>query len=252
MAQFDTVATLVGDVAKEVGLGAVTVSYTSQDANVIQLLAILKKMGRTLVMRYRWLQNTKEYNFTTTSATTYALPSDFLSLVDLTAWDRTSDLSLAPATPQQWQQLKASNSTPLTAIVYRINHVSSTGAPQLESLGEPPSGATVALEYKSRLWVATSDVTAVTLDAPTATTDVVRLEAALVTAGLKVGFLRAKGFDSAAATEEFEDIFEASQSAAAGASPELTIGGSGGWSPLGERLAPHSGYGSVLDLGGLF
>lgn len=252
MAQFESVSTIVGDVAREVGLGAVTVSLTSTDANVTQLLAILKKMGRALVMKYRWLQNTKEYTFVTSAATTYALPADFVSMVSCTAWDRTADLPLTPATPQQWQWLKASNSTPLTSIVYRINTASLTGAPQLESLVAPPSGATVALEYKSRYWLSTADGTASTLDAPAAVTDVVRLESSLVTAGLKVGFLRAKGFDSAAATEEFEDLFEASKSASVGAAPELTIGGNCDWRPLGERLAPHSGYGAVFDLGGLF
>ncbi len=243
MAQFDTVATIVADVATEVGLGSPTVSYASGDANVLQLLGLLKSTGRHLVKRYPWLQNLKEYTFTTTTATAYALPADFQSMVDQTGWDRTGDNPLTHATPQGWQHQKATDTASTISLISRVSHVPTTGAYQLELTAAPSAGLVVAFEYRSRYWVAVSAVTAVTLDAPTAITDVVRLDTLLISRALKAAFLRAKGFDSTAALDDFISALDATRSETAGPSPVLPVGGHGGDDLPGEANAPRQGFG---------
>jgi hypothetical protein len=250
MAQFDTVETVVADVATEFGLGSVTVSYASTDNNVLQLLGLLKKLGRRMVLRHPWLQNTKEYTFTTTTDTVYALPADFQSMVDQTGWDRDSNEPIYPASPQEWQCLKAHGTTNTISIIFRPGFASTTGAPQMELVTTPTAGVTVAFEYLSRYWVATSASTAVSKDAPTLTTDVIRIDSVLMSAALKVAFARAKGFDSSAALEEYLDILDGVRSANIGAAPILQIGRSVDDGLLSERNAPRQSFG--LDGGGLF
>lgn len=250
MAQFDTVANIVGDVGTELGLGTLTVSYASRDESVLRLLKQLAVVGRGLVLRYPWLQNKLEYTFSTTATTTFALPADFLGMVDGTGWNRTSDLPLSPASPQQWQYLKATGTTGAVTVVVKTGFASLTGAPQLEFVVAPTAGDTIALEYRSRYWVAVSAAVAATLDAPTATTHVCRIDSHLLTRALRVAFLRSKGFDSTAALDDYKDALNDIRSANVGAAPVLVVGGKprGGW--MDESNAPSTGYG--FDAGGLF
>jgi hypothetical protein len=115
----------------------------------------------------------------------------------------------------------------------------------LEVWPQPPtSGDTLALEYRSRYWVAASGSTTPTKDAPTAGADVVCLEAELVKAGLRAAFLRQKGFDSTAAQQDFDAALEATRSAAAGSAPVLRLGrGAAGESLLSLTNAPLTGFG---------
>lgn len=251
MAQFDTVANIVAAAATECGLGAVTASYTSGDATVLQLLRLLTKVGRRLVKRYPWLQNRVEYTFVTSGATVYALPADFQSMENQTGWNRSSTFPMHPASPQQWQCLKALPVTSSISIIFRSEFASTTGAPQLEFLTAPGSGYTVAFEYRSRYWVAVDASHAVTKDAPTLITDVLRIDAEVLTQGLRWAWLRAKGFDSTAAQQDFSDALEDEKGANVGASPILSFSGRRGTDRLlDERNAPGTSYG--FDVGGLF
>lgn len=250
MAQFDTVATIVEDVATEVGLGTVTVAYDSTDNHVLQLLKLLQVVGRALVIRNPWLQNRREYTFTTTSATTYALPADFQSMVDQTGWNRTGVSPLRAVTPQVWQYLKALPATSVVTVIFKPGHVNATGAPQLELL-TANSGQEIAFEYRSRYWVADGAASAVSYDAPVATTDVVRLDSHLVTRALRMAFLRARGFPSQAAQEDFAEALEATRSANVNAAHLLRADGRRDTDRLlDDSNSPRSGYG--FDAGGLF
>lgn len=251
MAQFDTVATIVGDVATEVSLGTVTVSYSSTDNNVLQLLKLLQVVGRNLVLRYPWLQNRLEYAFTTTSATTYALPADFQSMVDQTGWNRTGVHPLVPVGAQLWQYYKAMPVASVVAVLFKPSHVSATGAPQLELL-TANSGQTIALEYRSRYWVAVSASAAASKDSPTLTTDVIHLDSHLISRALRMAFLRARGFPSQAAQEDFMEALDATRSANTSAAPVLRADR---WCRDMDRLlddsnSPRGGYG--FDAGGLY
>lgn len=247
MAAYETAGSIVSDVAVEVGLGVVSDAWASTDANVVQLRTLLKSVGRGLVAQHAWLQQRKEHTFTTSTASTYSLPADFLSMVEQSGWNRSSRLPLVPATPQEWQYLQATDVGVVLSLAFRPRDG------LLEVWPQPPaSGETVAFEYLSRHWVDTDADDVADADAPSANADVVRLESNLVSRGLKLAFLRAKGFDSTAAQVEYEAAFGAAASASATAAPVLQIGGSRtSERHLNGGNAPATGFGLDGD-GGLF
>lgn len=252
MAQFETVASLISDAAVELGLGEPsTPVFESTDANIAQMLRLLKRVGRGLVKRHPWLQQRKEYTLVTDGSTSYDLPADFASMVDQTGWNRSSTAPMEAVTSQVWQYLKALPSSSVIKVVFRTAF-DGLGAPTLEVQDSLGSGQTLAFEYRSRLWVIhADDATAPDADAPTADEDKVLLDSELVTACLKVAFLQAKGFDSSAAVAEAFEALESERSANVGAMPVLRFGRYSAGEPLmDERNAPRTGFG--FDAGGLF
>lgn len=237
MAAYDTALGIISDAAVELGLGAVADAYGSTDAHVVQLCALLKSLGRALVRENKFLQLRKEHSFTTTSATTYALPSDFLEYVDATGWNRTAQMPLVPTSPQDWQRLKAAGDTLAFQVLFRPRDTT------LELWPQPPAaGDTVAFEYMSDAWVATAAGLSPTLNAPTANTHAIALDSLLMVRGLKVAFLQAKGFDSSAALREYETTWAAVSGAGVGTAPVLSMrGGRGG--PPAMPSAPLTGFG---------
>lgn len=218
MALYDTVANIVSDAAVELGLGSVSNVFTSTDPNVVQLRGLLRSEGRQLVLDNDWIKVKLEHTFTTTNKSSYDLPADFSRMVGQSGWNRTSQRPLAPVTPQQWQRLKARDSSTVFAALFR------PGATTLELWPQPPTpGETVAFEYLSRYWLSTSSTTDPSKDAPTANADVVHIDGLLMTRALKFAFLRAKGFDSTAAQADFELTFASVRSAAAAAAPTLSM-----------------------------
>lgn len=246
MALYDTVLNIVSDVAVELGLGSLSAIYSSTDANVIQLRTLLKSTGRGLVLKTPWLQAVKEHTFVTDANSSYTLPADFQSMVDGSGWNRTSRYQLQPLTRPEWQAVVASVSQPASTYLFKPKDLTIEVWPQ-----PPTSGETIAFEYRSRHWVALTGSTTPTKDAPTLDTDVVCLDVQLITRALKLAFLRAKGFDSTAAQQDFLDAYEDVRSANANAAPVLDLNGR----LMGDRLldesnAPSTGFG--LDgLGGL-
>lgn len=215
---YDTVANVVSQVAVQCGLGTVADVFASTDGNLVQLRGLLTTVGRRLVLRYPWLQTVKEHTFATTTDTSYTLPSDFQSMVDQTGWNRTEDHRFIPATAQQWQYLKALDSTITIQTVFRPQHLTL-------DIHSPVSGCTVAFEYRSNLWVALTGSTSPTKNAPTLNTDVIILEAELIKAALKAEFLGDKGFDATKAMADLGMMLDDVQSANVGAAPVLNIGG---------------------------
>lgn len=247
MALYDTAGTLISDAAVELGLGAVTDAFASTDENVAQLRALLKSVGRHLVKRYEWLQTTREHTFTTASGEdTYAMPADYVSMVDGSGWNRTSRMPLEPTSPQTWAALKATEAGQVWTVHFR------PGDTTLRLHPDPPaSGEAISFEYRSLYWVRADGSASPDKDAPTVASDVVHLDAELVRKALKLAFLRAKGFDSVAAQQDFQDELDASRDANVGAAPVLSLTGGGASERfLDMRNAPATGYG--FDGGGLF
>lgn len=246
MALYDTVLNIVTDVAVEIGLGAPSAVFSSRDNNVIQLRTLLKSVGRGLVLKNGWLQCLKEHTFTTTDAASYTLPADYSTVVDGTGWNRTSKHPVAIASPQEWQHIKARDIGTTLCLVVKPHDLT------LEIPTDHTSGDTVAFEYRSRYWVALTGTTTPTKDAPTLDTDVVCIDVQLITRALKLAWLRAKGFDSSAALDDFLEAFQTVRSANVGAAPVLSLNGGGESEPLLDMSnAPSSGFGLDGE-GGLF
>lgn len=247
MATFETALSIISDVAVEVGLSSVSVAYASTNADVILLRTLLKSVGRDLVSRHEWLSCVKEHTFTTTSATSYNLPTDFLSMIHQSGWNRTERMRLEPASSQEWQYLNASTSSATFTAIFKPH------ATTLELWPQPPtSGDSIAFEYRSSYWVAVTSSTTPTKNAPTLDTDVVCLDSQLVTRALKLAFLRARGFDTSAAADEFNVALESYKSANAVGSPVLSLNGG----RMTERFLDMNNVGTTGfgfdDAGGLF
>jgi hypothetical protein len=237
--EFDTVANIVGDAAKEVGLGSVTVSYSSTDSDMLQLLALLKSIGQRLMKEHPWLQLKREATYSVSAASTHEVLEALgvASIIPGTHWDRTNDRPLHAVTPQLWQQLKAVGST-LTDLI------------KIEKSNDGESGVAIyfthltsvtysgAFEYRCRFWVSTTALDAASTDTPTATTQVLWIDRLLMVAALKMFWLRAKGLPSEAAQQDFEAILETVQSSNGFVTPELSVTPNPylrGWPNIPER-----------------
>jgi hypothetical protein len=235
-----TVATVVSDAATELGLVSADISdpYASSDPNILQLLRLLKSGGRELLRMRDWTHLVNEYTFSTVASTaSYALPSDFRKMIPQSGWDRSTLLPMSgPVSSQVWQYREAITVTASILVEFRLWQ----GLMYLTPT--PTSVETIAYEYLSTYWVATASNTLPTLDAPTASTNVVCFDPNLAMRKLKLDFLKAKGFDTSAALMDFESSLQSALGADATATV-LSLNGSEEVPLIDAGNVPDTGYG---------
>lgn len=247
MAMYDTVANIVSQVAVQCGLGEVSDVFASTDPNIVRMRGLLTTAGRRLVLKHPWLQTIKEHTFTTTVATSYSLPADFLSMVDQSGWNRTSRNELRAASSQEWQYLKATQTGVTFTTIFKPGDLTLQLWPQ-----PPTAGETIAFEYRSRYWVRATASSAPDKDAPTVNTDVLHLEAELVKAALKLEWLGDMGFPVDKALSDLKSVLFDTQSVNKNAAPVLSLNcGTIRERLLDESNAPSSGLG-FDGVGGLY
>lgn len=239
---YETVADIVTDAAQLLGLqtGAISNPFASTDQNIQQLLALLKSAGRALVAEHQWSQLEAEHTFSTVAGQdSYAMPADFDRHVDQTQWNRDSQLQLAgPLGAQGWQALKTLNTASSVQFYFR------TQGPTLLLHPEPSDVQDLALEYVSRYWVKSAASSVRDKDKPTVATDVLFYDSRLLVARLRMDWLRAKQFDSTAATAEYLDMLAAAKNASR-AAPVLDIAGTlRGPRMIGWENLPPTGWGT--------
>jgi hypothetical protein len=125
---------------------------------------------------------------------------------------------LGPANGQQWQLFKALTSTGTVGKFFRLFG----GLFYLHPT--PTAIETLAYEYQSSYWVQEDGETTRTAAAPTDKDDTLHFDRRLLVTGLKVAFLRAKGFDSTAAQDDFDKALARAQGSD-GAAPTLSLNG---------------------------
>lgn len=246
-ALYDTVSLIVADVGAELGLGTLTAAYPATDATTAQIQSLLKATGRRLVREYPWLQNLVDGTLTGDGATTaFALPDDFLRMEDGTGWNRTTRQPLRPVGPQGWESMKASTLTTALPVLFRprrrMDSGSDRGAASFEFLVAPALAADIRYEYRSQYWVAAAAAAAVSLDSPTAPSHLVRIDPYLFSRALKLAWLRAKGFESTAAQQDFEAALDATRGNDSVAAPTLSLNGTAPTLPGANT--PETGYGT--------
>ncbi|HAM41753.1 MAG TPA: hypothetical protein DCP69_10585 [Candidatus Omnitrophica bacterium] len=125
MARYTTAGDIINRAAREVGLGAVVDPFQSSDTNFQQLVGLLTSCGEDLVKTSAWPHLVREYIFDTVSGTMeYALPADFMEMLDQSGWNRTSQEPLGnPLSPQTWQYLKASPVTGTLNVLFRLGGI---------------------------------------------------------------------------------------------------------------------------------
>ncbi len=232
---------VINDAAVELGLKSadITDPFSSTDPSILQLCRLLKRVGRSLVQHRDWTHLVREYTFNTVAATpSYALPSGFARMKDVTHWNRTTSVPLGgPVTGEGWQQMKARTITGATYIPFR------TFGNLLHLYPTPTEIEAIYYEYVSSFWVMPTGQTVPTTSEPTAITDTLWFDENLLVRGLKLAYLRAKGFDTSHAQDEFNQALSASAGGDGSAAP-ISLTGATSWRPpMGSAPGDNGGWG---------
>lgn len=246
MATFETVAQVVSRAARELGLVSADVAdpFGSSDANLLQMCSLLTDVGDEIIRERRWTQAIAEQTFVTVQGTdNYAFPSDFMRMVPQSGWNRTNRLPIGgPVDSEEWQYLKGR----LVGIVFNVIIRKWKGRWYLFPDGSAtPGGFTIALEYMSSNWVAvTGAPTVPAKNAPTLSTDVLLFDRYLMKRALKRAFLRAKGFPSEAAQDDYDKALEQVMDDDSAARAHYLSRPAPLDPLLGQQNIPYTGFGS--------
>jgi hypothetical protein len=190
-------------VAVEVGLPPVPDQMGSTDEAYLQLAGLLQVACEDLTLAYEWEFLVLPFQIVTQPGDTneYDLPDDFSYFVPTTEWNVTTDERIYPLTAQQWRAIEASDITPINWS-YRIF------GGTMKVLPDPPSpNNTLNFEYISPNFAVRDDANRTPIDTLTIGSDIVLFDRTLISRYLKALWLEAKGFDSSAAYNSFNQIF---------------------------------------------
>lgn len=204
-----TVLDIVQNALGQMGLPVPSAAFSDgSNMTAQQCIRLLQSRGRRLCKptgTNRWEALRKTWQCLTVPAqTTYTLPADWDSFEDLTGWNFTSRLPmLGPATDPQWQTLKARNLGSSTiSVIYRTRQ----GVFEIYNSFSTPQD--LRIDYSSRSWVQITGSPNTYQDYITADDNVLLFDAELLTAGLKLDFLNAKGFDTTSAQSDYDELLE--------------------------------------------
>lgn len=235
-----TSANIISQAGRELGLFAADVSdpWASSDKNVLQLISLANSLGRHLARKYDWSHLEARHSFSTAAGTPdYDLPADFLKFVNVSAWNQTQQTPIPTGvSAERWEQFKAVTST---GIVYKVGRIY---AGKLYLHPTPTAIETIAFAYRSYSWVATSAAPPGDNRILTTNAQFPLFDAALFVDGLKLWFREAKGLDTKAERERFEEM-AAAMSGGDGAAPVLSLGGTNRLPLLSLINAPETGFG---------
>ena len=196
---------IIQDVTVDIGLPKPTQVIGSTDQQVLQLLRLANKEGRTLASRYPWEALLKENTFNlTTSADqgdmdgTVVSGGDFEYILNETFWDRTTSLPIpGPLSSTDWQTLQ---SFPVTGpyFQYRLRG----GNLLIDPV--PSTTNSSAFEYKSDQWCQSSGGTG--QNSWQADTDVGLLSEEIMTQGITWRWLQRKGLEYQQDFDEYERL----------------------------------------------
>ena len=226
----------------ELGLTIPSTFVGNTDAIVIQLVKFLTASGQDLCLMTDWQFLHKEWTqVLSIGASDYALPTDWNGFVSGTMWDNTSRWPvIGPLTPQIWRMLKARLLGGNTiSLQYRI-----TGN-MLHFYYPSAAVDTVVSDYYSRGWVIDGVQTplgTIFRDNIANDSDQVLFDGRITVPLLKYKWRDAKGFDTTAASDEFEDAWDLVVGRDTPA-PTLSIGPSTAYPYLGYSNMPDTNYG---------
>ena len=242
---WETVQQIVTQAALEVGLGSAGADVVnSTDANILQLVGLLKSAGRELVHMRAWNHLRGEHIFTTVAGqSVYPLPADYHNMLDQTWWNRTNRLPVGgPLSPQEWQYLKGR----LVGIVFNVLFRPMNRQITLYPTTNTPGGFQIAFEYTSAYWISTAGTPdTATADFPSNSSDYVWFDPLIMSRKIKLDFLKAKGFDTAAAQQDYNLVLEYMKGADA---PSPTLHAERRFNPIvdpliGGQSVPVTGFG---------
>ena len=189
-------------VAVECGLNVAADPIGSELQEYIQLKALLQVAGEDLCLAYPWEFLSETLTIISDGTTEeHALPSDYLSLTDQTGWNKTLETRVVGSlSPQEWRALKAGTFAS-TDSFFRL----AGGKILLYPI--PAAGDVVEFEYLSRFFVKEDTGSGTRKESITTGSDIVIFDRTLISRYLKVMWLEAKGFDTGAAQNSFNQTF---------------------------------------------
>jgi hypothetical protein len=213
-----SVLTIAQGVADDVGLNRPTALIGSTDATSIRFLRAINLVGKKLATM-KWDELIKEATITTANGTfQYALPTDYDSMVNDTAWNQTQDTQIFMISPQRWSYEKS-------AVTSNYHDQIRLAGDSLTSIGKqitihptPEGVETIRYEYYSKNWI--TDDTGVTEDtAVNADDDIPVFDEELVTLGVTWRILKAIGQPYEEEKTEFDDQTEVYLAKSGGSKP---------------------------------
>ena len=243
MARFKSAGQIINQVALEVGLRKVADPFNDADPAYEQLVGLLNSGGIELLEQAEWGVLRREKNFTTVGGDSgiYDLPDDYAYMIDQTGWDRTEDVPLfGPLSAQVWSYLVGRDL--VTSTIYASFRLTEG---KLYLFPQPPAeGLEINYEYISDSWAAVASDPGTYANQVVESGDTPLYDSYLVERLLKLRFLEARGFDTAAAKNRYELSLESWRGKDKSA-PVLRAG-SGGWNfPYLDIYdnTPDKGYG---------
>lgn len=237
--KFTTVSQVLQKAYRELGLTVPTSFVGNTDDTASQLVEFLTSAGQDLCTMNDWQMLHKEWTQVLTPAvSTYALPTDWNSFIDSAMWDNTARWPvIGPLTPQIWRMLKARLLGGNTiSLQYRIV------ANQFVLYYPAAAADTIVSDYYSRGWLVQVDGTTYR-DNPSADSDTVLFDSRIIVPLLKFKWRDAKGFDTSAASAEFQEQWDLIVGRDIPA-PTLSVGPRDTYPYLGYYNMPDTNYGS--------
>ena len=198
--------------AVEVGITPVQDPYGSSDPSFVKMRYLLNTAGEELCLAWPWefleaATNINNVDNPPTGEPDFALPDDFLYMINQTQWDKDKRVPIGgPLSPQEWTYLKGRNLAQNTIYVsYRITNG------KIAFFPTPEGTYDYDYEYIKKNWVIHEDEnnpgTFVEKDEVLTGADVVIFDKTLISRYLKLKFLESSGFDTTKAQDDLNQTF---------------------------------------------
>lgn len=230
--------TVVQNVAEEQGLTTIA-DATSDAKDAATLRRLVNVECDYLARRFDWAALQTEHTFATVASTAaYSLPTDFLRIIQDTAWNRTDYWRVRGATsPQEWQMRKSGLVTASIRDRFRIKGTGSTFYVD----PTPSSVETLVFEYISKNWAVDADDSSAKSSA-TKNGDTFLFDEYLIERGVTWRFLSRLGMPYAEERNEYDRLYNMLAASDAGGKPTLDMSGPSTYRP--EAILPDGGYGA--------
>ncbi len=232
-----TLLSVVQNVAQEQGLTTIA-DATSNATDAATLRSLVNVECNYLARRYDWDTLQAEHTFATVDGTAaYALPDDYLRIIQDTAWNRSDYWRVRGATsPQEWQLRKSGLVTPSIRDRFRIKGTGSTFF-----VDPTPTGAeTLVFEYISKNWCVDADDASAKSSA-TKNGDTFLFDEFLIERGVTWRFLSRLGMPYAEERSEYDRMFNMLAASDGGGKPTLDMASQSPYRPV--AVLPDGGFG---------
>lgn len=206
---YATLATIVQDVCRMVGLPVPTDPAGSSDAAVQQMIAATNMAADDMLSLYDWRRLVKNFEIEIKAdyegqyEKSFALPGDYWTFIDQTQWNKNTRIpALGPISDQLWQQIKIRMPKVVLTFLWQVRD----GLLWIQS--PPMSPQIFSFMYMSQGWCRDADDPKMFKNQATKNGDQVLFNQYLMKLLTRAKWLEMKGFDSSAAMRDFMINYE--------------------------------------------